>query len=232
MRGAPAPAGSDGGSLPLGSARPTGLEAWQNWAALRLQRDYLAVPDEVRYGPLGDRLKSAQTKRCGEAAIDAAVIAVLDGAPEYSQCLGQACHYNGHAGAVSAIQAKDACFHRLCADALKLYGGVVLDEPAGRTYQDGCAAVFPGKDGQGVVSAIAAACHLHALLVDYNEHRNPPWTERWHARVAVGGGFADVLPILPHARRGQTMIAWSVWNALDVALRMVLFASGAMARRG
>lgn len=208
----------------------------ERWVRVNLQRHYLAIAAEAEptdlaneLGQLAARLRPANQTR-------AAVVALLDGSPEYGRQLFLAQFSNGLAG---KLEAKDAPFYELCYHTFSLHGGTVLFEgntPPNhngsvlvppRKYQDGCAVAFAQP-----VKAVAATLHLARTLAALNEEENRPWPQRLHCRVAIGGSWIAAVRCLPNAYRGEIVIDQECWRSFNVAGQAVspaqelLFAAG------
>jgi hypothetical protein len=176
---------------------------WEKWAREQFAgRTYLAI--EAVADPAGVVKALTGLAERARVAQQCAVLAALDGSPEYSrECFRTA------AGAARA-EAKDATFYRLCHPTLALHGGAVLGPPPGsgeavglpRHYQDGCAAAFATAP-----KALAAALHLHRALAACNEAEDRPVYERLYARVAIGPSWAAAVRCLPLAWRGEVVVA-------------------------
>jgi hypothetical protein len=188
---------------------------WEKWAREHLgHRPYLAIEAESDPGALADALQ--ELHGAAGAQTTTALLAVLDGAPEYSRQCFRTPSSNG--AAVTRVEAKDVRFWRFCSSTFALHGGSLLGKvsPSAsngaavpRPYQDGCAVAFAEA-----AKAVAAALHLQRVLASCNEEEDRAWPERLHARVALGPSWESAVRCLCLAWRGETVVAPEILQKL------------------
>jgi len=188
-------------------------------------RRYLAIDAVERADDIVAELQGAADALGQSGQSEAAVIAVLDGAPE--NCRESSRWERENA---AAFEEKDARFYECCCNILSLSGGSVLVRPDSpklsyppgqRLYQDGCAAVFAQA-----YEAIAAALRLHRTLADLNERMGLACMERYSTRIAIARRWPRLIPLVRHVWRGETVVHPDLYRAFDASCQEILSAVG------
>ncbi len=209
------------------------LVLWAHWARTKLH-PYLALECIAAPSGTAEKLESNYPLKKGRSA---GLIAVLDGAPEYSR------HWHWYAEVSKAkerpestVERKDAAFYELCCQTLQYYGGMLggknpkvsPQSPAApsRLFQDACFAAFGGEDP--IRSALLAAYRVRRTLLKHNEALQLPWSEQFHVRLAIGSTWGDAIRCIPFSFRDEIAIPPSVLRMLepDSTRQSLLIASG------
>jgi hypothetical protein len=197
---------------------------WQQWARDNFgNRPYLAIKAGSDRARLVQKLQKLQAGPGVKTTT--AMLAVLDGAPEYSRQCWRAAGKGGSAGRAQAgrAEAKDSRFYRFCFSTFSLHGGHVLGQVSPpphsngvqppREFQDGCAVAF-----EGPLKALTAALHLRRALAAWNEEESRLWNELLHARVTVGPSWDAAVACLPLAWRDEIVVHPNSLSQLAAAL--------------
>jgi hypothetical protein len=211
---------------------PTEEILWQSWARKSL-RPYIAIEAKANPMQLAADLASIEASLKLHTSTQTRLIAVLDGAPEFSRF----CHltFTGNPWPPEqVIDAKDTLFYKFCYSSFCLHGGVILDqEPCSlnwmvpskpRRYQDGCAVAFPAT--VSLPEVLAAALRLGRVLSSYNTEQHIPWTDQLHARVSLSSSWAQAVRYLPDAWRNEIVIDPDSLTALEPGYQELCRAAG------
>lgn len=209
---------------------------WERRVRAAFQRRYLAL--EAHVDPIGleASFEAALGKLSETIHATSVLLAVLDGAPEYSRACYVMRSNNGRRPEQITEQ-KDSRFCEFCWHTFSLYGGTFLDQAqnqetirfdaTSRSFQDGCAVVF--AEDKPLRSALTAAVALHQTLSAYNQHKSLRWDERLNARIVVGSSWKRVIPCLCRTWRNETVVEQQCLVGIDSDYKELLFAAGVRA---
>jgi hypothetical protein len=186
------------------------LIMWEHWAKSKLM-PYLAIEAT---GNAANEARRLEERRSLSGTNRTGLLVVLDGGPEYSRSWFRASNNRLRDSAPEQIvDAKDSSFYTYCVEMLLQFGAEVITDAAGtanikngqsRMYQDACIATFEGE--RAVFLAVNAALRLRRSLLERNEELGVDWTERWHARAAIGNSWLSAMACLPMAMRDEFAI--------------------------
>lgn len=198
--------------------------AWEAWARAKL-RPYLSIEAVARAGHLGETDLGRNPRI---SAANTCLIALLDGAPEYSRWCHQALSTNCRPPEYY-VKLKDSRFQKICTSTFRLFGGEFPDRPDesgdasnNRAFQDACVVAFTGHEH---TRALQAALHLRHSLMDENEQQNRSWNERVHARITIAHGFVAAAQCLQNTWRDEITLPADILASFSDAERSLLLAT-------
>ncbi|HVS34972.1 MAG TPA: hypothetical protein VMS17_05280 [Gemmataceae bacterium] len=224
---------------------------WESWARYcQPTRTYLCTDATAEPEMLVHNLTDFADQHSVKAPT-VLLVAVLDGAPEFSRSL-----FWSDAGASQnawkRAEAKDAEFYRYSFHVVSSFGGVAIDhgdvgssaeadDPAHfaarvgqRSFQDACVACFPGRKSNGMALAAAtdAALTLVRMLQEHNEVHELSWQDCLFPRIVIGTRWDFAVSQIPRVRRARIVVQGDVFRALGEAQRQTLAAAGVKCRSG